>query len=69
MIINDTLSDARFRDAPIATGPLKIRFYAGAPLTTASGLGLGTLCILDDKPRVLTATQLKALRTMSAQVA
>lgn len=36
---------------PLVTGPPYIRFYAGAPLRTAEGYNVGSLCIVDDKPR------------------
>jgi hypothetical protein len=51
LIVNDTLSDARFRDKFLVNGNPRIRFYAGAPLTTPSGHTLGTICVMDREPR------------------
>ncbi|WP_454827998.1 putative bifunctional diguanylate cyclase/phosphodiesterase [Paraburkholderia xenovorans] len=51
MIIPDARVDARFHDNPLVTGAPFIRFYAGAPLRTASGHALGTLCIIGHRPR------------------
>ncbi|GGC89398.1 sensor domain-containing phosphodiesterase [Halopseudomonas salina] len=49
--ISDALSDSRFANNPIVTGEPNVRFYAGVPLTTTDGLGLGSVCIIDTKPR------------------
>ncbi|MFW2544495.1 histidine kinase dimerization/phosphoacceptor domain -containing protein [Primorskyibacter sp. 2E107] len=67
--IPDTLDDDRTRDNPLCSGMTgKMRFYAGAPLITPTGRAIGTLCVLDDKPRVLTDLQRDVLRVMAQQV-
>jgi len=60
--IADARLDPRFANNPLVLGPPNIRFYAGAPLATLDGYRIGTLCIIDDKPRQLTPSELAALR-------
>jgi diguanylate cyclase (GGDEF)-like protein/PAS domain S-box-containing protein len=69
MIVPDTTQDDRFRDNPFVTGNPDIRFYAGAPLVTSDGFALGSLCVLDTAPRLLTEQQRAVLEVLARQVA
>ena len=66
--VRDAREDERFAGNPLVTGSPEIRFYAGAPLTTADGFNLGTVCVIDRVPRQLDEKQRDALRTISRQV-
>ena len=66
--IPDTTLDARTKENVLVTGPAAFRFYAGAVLRTPDGIELGTLCVLDTKPRRLAERQRDALLRLSRQV-
>ncbi|MDC7808366.1 GAF domain-containing sensor histidine kinase [Luteimonas sp BLCC-B24] len=66
--VPDTTRDARFASNPLVTGDPRLRFYAGALLKTPDGLPLGTVCVLDTRPRSLTSGQIDTLRALSRQV-
>jgi len=70
MIVPDTQDDPRFSCNPLVTAEGGLRFYAGAVLRTRDGVPLGTLCVLDKKPRPegLTEQQQFMLTTMAHQV-
>ncbi|MBB5193282.1 diguanylate cyclase (GGDEF)-like protein [Silvimonas terrae] len=52
-LIPDTQDDPRFADNPLVTGPPFIRFYAGYPLKVENGVRVGSLCLMDQHPRLL----------------
>lgn len=68
MEIPDTLNDRRMQDNALCTGEPGLRFYAGALLRTEDGLPLGTLCVLDYEPRVLSDFQRDALSVLARQI-
>ena len=65
--VEDAAQDRRFLSHPMVTQDPHVRFYAAAPLITASGAALGTLCVIDWKPRKLTGEQGKLLQLLGRQ--
>jgi diguanylate cyclase (GGDEF)-like protein len=67
MEVPDAREDPRFALNPLVTGDPHIVFYAGAPILTPTGDPIGTLCIVDYKPRKLTAMQSRVLQGLANQ--
>ncbi|MDC8013540.1 GAF domain-containing protein [Tahibacter sp. BL] len=65
MEVADAREDARFAENPLVTGDLSLRFYAGMPLVTEEGAAIGTVCVLDRKPRALDAAQRTGLSALA----
>jgi diguanylate cyclase (GGDEF)-like protein len=65
LLIPNALADERFHDNPLVAGDPGIRFYAGYPLTMGEGNKLGTLCLIDMKPRELQDEDLDLLRDLA----
>lgn len=68
MIIPDATKDARFDCNPLVTSENGLRFYAGALLKTAEGYAIGTVCVLDYRPRELSSIQQDTLKVLAHQV-
>jgi hypothetical protein len=66
LIIPDALMDERFAENPLVVNPPRVRFYAGYPLILADGSCIGTLCILDTRPRELDPADLARLADLAA---
>jgi diguanylate cyclase (GGDEF)-like protein len=66
--VQDTAIDPRFSDNPLVVGQPAVRFYAGCPIASPEGAMIGTLCLLDERPRMLSADDLLALRDLAAMV-
>ncbi|KXO09867.1 EAL domain-containing protein [Marinobacter excellens] len=67
-IVEDATQDPRFKSNPLVTGDPHIRFYAGIPVREPSGFKLGSLCIIDDKPRQIQEVDLDVLRTLASLI-
>ncbi|GAB7128159.1 hypothetical protein JCM19000A_26660 [Silvimonas sp. JCM 19000] len=68
MVVEDATLDARFADNPLVAGEPDIRFYAGAPLVLHNGATVGTLCLIDRKPRQFGEPELQMLSDMAKVV-
>lgn len=66
--VNNALENELFAKNPLVTGNSNIRFYAGAPLMDANGFNLGSLCVIDTEPRILSIEQKNALKLLANQV-
>lgn len=68
LVIEDTLEDERVCDSPLVTGPPFLRCYIGAPLTTADGYNIGTICAFGPNPRRFAAREVEMLAKFSQLV-
>jgi PAS domain-containing protein len=68
IIVPDLYAHDRYKDNPLFTGDMKVRFYAGAPLTTKDGYNIGSLCVVDFQSRGLDEHQRNTLKVLSKQV-
>lgn len=68
LVIEDARKDPRFKDLDFVVGEPHIRFYAGAPLVTATGHAVGALCVFDDDPRALSDEARDGLEVLAQQV-
>lgn len=68
LIVRDALEDDRFKNNPLVLGEPYIRFYAGYPLRGWGGWTVGTLCVIDQKPREYSMRDGRKLRSLARQV-
>jgi PAS domain S-box-containing protein len=68
MVVPDARRDDRFANNPLVTKKPYIRFYAGIPLTSRDGHSLGSLCVIDRRPKQLDSTQKQMLELLSKQI-
>lgn len=69
LVVEDATQDPRFKHNALVLGEPHIRFYAGAPIRTDAGHPLGTVCVIDTKPRTLPDHQRRALQALARQTA
>ena len=67
-VVPDLSLDPRFADNPLVAGPPHHRFYAGAPLTYLDGIRLGSLCLLDPRPRDFSPGDRAELAALAEEV-
>jgi diguanylate cyclase (GGDEF)-like protein len=67
-ILGNEVFDKRFFDNPLVAGDPKIRFYAGCPIKAPDGNKLGTLCIIDQKPRSLSEEDINIIKDLASMV-
>ncbi|MEO7147707.1 MAG: protein kinase [Terrimesophilobacter sp.] len=67
-VINDARTDPRALANPLVAGEFGLQFYAGVPLRSRDGYNLGTLCVIDFEPRVVTEDELATLTDLAAVV-
>lgn len=68
LVVSDATRDERFAENPAVIADPRVRFYAGIPLRTSDGSRVGALCVVDHKPRSLSAGQLKMLQDIARLV-
>ncbi|MHA7279909.1 GAF domain-containing protein [Arthrobacter sp. MDT2-2] len=68
LVIPDATLDPQWRDHPLVADGPRVRFYAGHPICTADGWRIGTLCLIDDQPRIFTEEDVQVLRRLAARV-
>lgn len=66
MVAENLATDPRFAENPAVLGELGFRFYAGCPVVDPDGFTLGSLCVIDTRPRTLDDTQKQILANLAA---
>ncbi len=66
LVINDATKDERFADNPLVVGEPHVRLYVGCPLRGPNGHNVGTICIVDNKPREINDSDIETLKRLGA---
>lgn len=67
MVVENASNDSRFKENPLVLNAPHIQFYVGVPLITENGMAIGTLCVLNDAPKKITAEELEFLQQLAKQ--
>ncbi|RZK05536.1 MAG: GAF domain-containing protein [Flavobacterium sp.] len=68
VVISDASQHPKYKNSPYVKGDPNIRFYAGMPVRTLDGYNIGTICVIDSKPKSLSTYQLESLKMLSSHV-
>lgn len=68
IVVEDTKKDTRFYNTKAGSGEMDIRFFACTPIRSSNGRRLGSICVIDSKPRSFTQTEIAALKIIAGQV-
>lgn len=68
LLAPDASKDDRLNDIPFVTDDPNVRFYAGVAIKGEKGYNIGSMCIVDLKPRDLTEDDLETLRILASEV-
>lgn len=68
MVVADASKDPRFSNNPLVTENPYIRFYAGYPIRARKGEKIGSLCIIDSRPRITKTEDLLQLKELAAAI-
>lgn len=67
-VVSDALADPRFSSKPCVVNGLKVRSYAGFPVHASDGARVGTLCVMDERPREFSEDHIANLRSFAEMV-
>jgi GAF domain-containing protein len=65
LVVGDAWLDPRFADNPLVTGQPLVRAYLGVPVHAPGGLPIGTLCVIDRRPRSFTSSEVQAIQRLA----
>jgi len=68
VVIPDASKHPKYSKSPFVTGDPHVKFYAGMPVKTHEGYNIGTLCVIDSKPKQLNTYQIESLKMLSTHV-